>query len=122
MDEIVYTIIVAIIVAIIGAVIGWTKRAGWDTKFENIYIKYKLVFDVSGTLIKAYDEQLYNELAELLTKMKLAYESPEFTADEFNAIVKEGQDVIDRVEDLLARHRGETKPATTDSTTDTKTE
>ena len=108
MDEIIYTVIVAIIVAVISGVIGWTKRKGYDTKFENIYIKYKMVFEIAGALIKAYDEPLYNELNEALAKMKSAYESPEFTADQFNEIVKECQDVLNRVDELLNKHKGET--------------
>lgn len=110
MDEIIYTVIVAIIVALIGALIGWTKRKGYDTKFENIYIKYKMVFEIAGALIKAYDEALYNELNDALTKMRSAYESPEFTADQFNEIVKECQDVLNRVDELLNKHKGETVP------------
>ena len=108
MDEIIYTVIMAIIVALIGALIGWTKRKGYDTKFENIYIKYKMVFEIAGALIKTYDEALYNELNDALTKMKNAYESPEFTADQFNEIVKECQDVLNRVDELLNKHKGET--------------
>ena len=108
MDEIIYTVIVAIIVALIGALIGWTKRKGYDTKFENIYIKYKMVFEIAGALIRTYDEALYNELNDALTKMKNAYESPEFTADQFNEIVKECQDVLNRVDELLNKHKGET--------------
>lgn len=108
MDEIIYTVIVAIIVALIGALIGWTKRKGYDTKFENIYIRYKMVFEIAGALIRTYDEALYNELNEALTKMKNAYESPEFTADQFNEIVKECQDVLNRVDELLNKHKGET--------------
>lgn len=110
MDEIIYTVIVAIVVALIGALIGWTKRKGYDTKFENIYIRYKMVFEIAGALIKAYDEALYNELNDALTKMKNAYESPEFTADQFNEIVKECQDVLNRVDELLNKHKGETVP------------
>lgn len=102
MDEIIYTVIVAIIVAVIGGVIGWTKRQGYDEKFENIYIKYKLIFDVSGTIVQAIDAQLYQEMKEALAKMKEAYESPEFTVSQFNEIVKECQDVFDRVNELLA--------------------
>ena len=108
MDEIIYTVIMAIIVALIGALIGWTKRKGYDTKFENIYIKYKMVFEIAGALIRTYDEALYNELNDALTKMKNAYESPEFTADQFNEIVKECQDVLNRVDELLNKHKGET--------------
>ena len=108
MDEIIYTAIMAIIVALIGALIGWTKRKGYDTKFENIYIKYKMVFEIAGALVKTYDEALYNELKDALTKMRNAYESPEFTADQFNEIVKECQDVLNRVDELLNKHKGET--------------
>ena len=108
MDEIIYTVIMAIIVALIGALIGWTKRKGYDTKFENIYIKYKMVFEIAGALIRTYDEALFNELNDALTKMKNAYESPEFTADQFNEIVKECQDVLNRVDELLNKHKGET--------------
>lgn len=127
MDEIIYTVIVAIVVALIGALIGWTKRKGYDTKFENIYIRYKMVFEITGALIKAYDEPLYNELNDALTKMKNAYESPEFTADQFNEIVKECQDVLNRVDELLNKHKGETvsedvtEETVIEGTTDTPT-
>ena len=122
MDEIIYTVIVAIIVALIGALIGWTKRKGYDTKFENIYIKYKMVFEIAGALIRTYDEALYNELNDALTKMKNAYESPEFTADQFNEIVKECQDVLNRVDELLNKHKGETvtEDTTSEDTVDSE--
>ena len=122
MDEIIYTVIMAIIVALIGALIGWTKRKGYDTKFENIYIKYKMVFEIAGALVKTYDEALYNELNDALTKMKNAYESPEFTADQFNEIVKECQDVLNRVDELLNKHKGETvtEDTTSEDTVDSE--
>lgn len=51
--------------------------------------------------------------------MKEAYESPEFTNDMFDDIVKECQDVLDRIDELLAERRGEVSAETvTDDTAD----
>lgn len=97
--------IVAIVVAVIGYVVGLIKERQGNLLFEDTYMQYKLLFDVSGMVIKGIDEQLYMELEEAVAKMKEAYENPGFTTQAFNGIVKECKDVFDRAE-LLLKNRG----------------
>ena len=103
MNEQLLELIIAIIVAVIGYVIGIFKEKNYQIKFEDTYSKYKLIFDVSGTVIKAMDEKLYTEMEEAIAKMKEAYENPSFTPDAFASIVKECKDVFDRVQELLSK-------------------
>ena len=95
--------IVAIMVAIIGYVIGIIKDRQTNLNFEDKYVKYKLLFDVSGTVIKAMDNKLYTEMEEAIAKIKEAYESPTFTTQAFNSIIKECKDVFDRAQELLKK-------------------
>ena len=95
--------ITAIMVAIIGYVIGIIKDRQTNLNFEDKYVKYKLLFDVSGTVIKAMDNKLYTEMEEAIAKIKEAYESPTFTTQAFNSIIKECKDVFDRAQELLKK-------------------
>ena len=95
--------IVAIMVAIIGYVIGIIKDRQTNLNFEDKYVKYKLLFDVSGTVIKAMDNKLYTEMEEAIAKIKEAYESPTFTTQAFNSIIRECKDVFDRAQELLKK-------------------
>lgn len=95
--------IVAIMVAILGYVIGIIKDRQTNLNFEDKYVKYKLLFDVSGTVIKAMDNKLYTEMEEAIAKIKEAYESPTFTTQAFNSIIKECKDVFDRAQELLKK-------------------
>ena len=95
--------ITAIIVAILGYVIGIIKERQTNLNFEDKYVKYKLLFDVSGTVIKAMDNKLYTEMEEAIAKIKEAYESPTFTTQAFNSIIKECKDVFDRAQELLKK-------------------
>ena len=113
MDEIFYTLIVAVVCALISFVIGWTKRKGWDLKAEDLYSKYKLIFDISGNLVQTIDAQLYEEMKEAVEKMTEAYQSTSFTPDMFNEIVKECGDVFRRAQELIGNQG---------TTSETKTE
>lgn len=95
--------ITAIIVAILGYVIGIIKDRQTNLNFEDKYVRYKLLFDVSGTVIKAMDNKLYTEMEEAIAKIKEAYESPTFTTQAFNSIIKECKDVFDRAQELLKK-------------------
>lgn len=95
--------ITAIMVAIIGYIIGIIKDRQTNLNFEDKYVKYKLLFDVSGTVIKAMDNKLYTEMEEAIAKIKEAYESPTFTTQAFNSIIKECKDVFDRAQELLKK-------------------
>ena len=101
MNEQLLELITAIIVAVIGYVIGIVKERQYDLAIEDKYSKYKLVFDVSGAVIKTVDEKLYTEIEEAIAKMDEAYKSPTFTTAMFNSIVKESKDVFDRAQVLL---------------------
>ena len=90
-------------VAILGYVIGIIKDRQTNLNFEDKYVKYKLLFDVSGTVIKAMDNKLYTEMEEAIAKIKEAYESPTFTTQAFNSIIKECKDVFDRAQELLKK-------------------
>lgn len=103
MDSMLTEMIAAIVVAILGYVIGIIKDRQTNLNFEDKYARYKLLFDVSGTVIKAMDEKLYTEMEEAITKMKEAYESPTFTTQAFNSIIKECKDVFDRAQILLKK-------------------
>ena len=103
MNEQLLELIMAIIVAVIGYVIGIVKERQYDLAIEDIYSKYKLIFDISGTVIKMVDEKLYTEIEEAIAKMDEAYKSPTFTTAMFNQIVKESKDVFDRAEALLKK-------------------
>jgi len=103
MDELWTELLVAIITAVISVAITWSKREGYDIKFEDKYMKYKMIFDISGELVRALDEQLYDEMADCVKLMTKAYESTEFTPSMFNQIVKESKDVFDRVNVLLKK-------------------
>lgn len=94
-------LLVAVITALISVVITWTKKEQIDIAVEDKYAKYALVFQVSGELIRALDEKLYVEMDEALKKMRLAYQSPEFTTKMFQEIVKESKDVFDRANELI---------------------
>lgn len=119
MDEIVYTLIVAVVCAVVSFAIGWTKRKGWDLKAEDLYSKYKLLFDISGNLIQTIDPTLYQEMKEAVEKMTEAYQSTSFTPDMFNEIVKECKDVFDRAQTLLG-NRTETEESVTEPAETTK--
>ena len=95
--------ITAIMVAILGYAIGIIKDRQTNLNFEDKYVKYKLLFDVSGTVIKAMDNKLYTEMEEAIAKIKEAYESPTFTTQAFNSIIKECNDVFDRAQELLKK-------------------
>ena len=103
MSEQLLELIIAIIVAVIGYVIGIFKDRQYNIKVEDVYNKYKLLFDVSGAVIKTIDEKLYVEMEEAIAKMKEAYESTSFTTQAFNEIVKECKDVFDRAQILLKK-------------------
>ena len=89
--------------AILGYVIGIIKDRQTNLNFEDKYVRYKLLFDVSGTVIKAMDNKLYTEMEEAIAKIKEAYESPTFTTQAFNSIIKECKDVFDRAQELLKK-------------------
>ena len=76
--------IVAIMVAIIGYVIGIIKDRQTNLNFEDKYVKY-------------------TEMEEAIAKIKEAYESPTFTTQAFNSIIKECKDVFDRAQELLKK-------------------
>lgn len=103
MDEMLSEMIVAIVVAVIGYAIGIFKDRQYNLKVEDVYSKYKLFFDISGAMVKALDEKLYNEIEEAIKKMDEAYKSPTFTTQAFNEIVKECSDVFKRAQELLNR-------------------
>lgn len=105
MDSMLSEMIIAIVVAIIAYITGIVKDRQVNLNFEDKFSKYKLIFDVSGTVIKSLDEKLYVEMEEAITKMKEAYESPTFTTQSFNEIVKECQDVFDRAQELLKNRK-----------------
>ena len=92
-----------IMLAILGYVIGIIKDRQTNLNFEDKYVRYKLLFDVSGTVIKAMDNKLYTEMEEAIAKIKEAYESPTFTTQAFNSIIKECKDVFDRAQELLKK-------------------
>ena len=75
MSEQLLELIIAIIVAVIGYVIGIFKDRQYNLKVEDVYNKYKLLFDVSGAVIKTVDEKLYVEMEEAIAKMKEAQEA-----------------------------------------------
>lgn len=102
MDNLLVECIVAIVVAILGYIVGIFKDRQYELSIEDKYVKYKLIFDVSGAVVKTLDEKLYSEMEEAIVKMKQAYESPEFTTKMFQEIVKESTDVFDRVQELIA--------------------
>jgi len=89
MDEMFIEMITAIVVAVLGYVVGIIKDRQTNLKLEDTYVKYKMIFDVSGSVVKVIDEKLYREMDEAVAKMKEAYESPTFTTQAFNEIVKE---------------------------------
>lgn len=101
MDELWTELLVALLTAVISVAITWFRREAYDIKFEDLYSKYKMVFDVSGELVRALDEKLYEEMDDCVKKMKQAYESPEFTPSAFIGIVKECKDVFDRANELI---------------------
>ena len=103
MNEQLLELITAIIVAVIGYVIGIVKERQYDLAIEDKYSKYKLLFEVSGAVIKTVDEKLYVEIEEAIAKMDEAYKSPTFTTAAFNSIVKECKDVFDRAQILLKK-------------------
>lgn len=105
MDELLSEMIVAVVVAVLGYVIGYMKERQINNKIEDTYVKYKLFFDVSGSVLKTVDEPLYKEVEEAITKMKTAYESDSFTIQAFNEIVKECADVFNRAQTLI-KNRG----------------
>lgn len=92
-----------IMLAILGYVIGIIKDRQTNLNFEDKYVRYKLLFDVSGTVIKSMDNKLYTEMEEAIAKIKEAYESPTFTTQAFNSIIKECKDVFDRAQELLKK-------------------
>ena len=97
--------LVALVTAIISAVLTWVRKNAYDIKFEDLYVKYSMMFQVSGELVKSIDEKLYKEMEDCVKKLTLAYQSPEFTTAMFNSLVKEAQEVFDYVDDLL-KNRG----------------
>ena len=103
MDSMLVELITAIVVAVIGYVVGIVKERQYDLAIEDTYSKYKLIFDISGTVIKMVDEKLYTEIEEAIAKMDEAYKSPTFTTAMFNQIVKESKDVFDRAQILLKK-------------------
>lgn len=105
MDDLIVELVTSVVVAILAFVVGIFKERQYDLKMEDIYVKNKLFFDVSGMVVKAIDEKLYNEMDEAVKRMKEAYESPTFTTAAFNSIVKECKDVFDRAQ-VLIKSRG----------------
>ena len=101
MDELLVEMVTAIVVAILGYIVGIIKERQYDLKIEDLYVKYKMIFDISGDIIHALDEKLYVEMEEAIAMMKEAYESPTMSTAMFNKIVKESKDVFDRVNVLL---------------------
>ena len=101
MDSALIECVTGIIVAVVGYVIGVIKERQYDLAIEDRYSKYKLIFDVSGSVLKVMDEKLYIEIEEAIAKMDEAYKSPTFTTAMFNQIVKESKDVFDRAQELL---------------------
>ena len=101
MDSTLMECVTAIVVAVIGYVIGIIKERQYDLALEDRYSKYKLIFDVSGSVLKVMDEKLYTEIEEAIAKMDEAYKSPTFTTAMFNQIVRESKDVFDRAQELL---------------------
>ncbi|MBR4846071.1 MAG: hypothetical protein IKU98_06590 [Bacteroidaceae bacterium] len=105
MEDLIVELVTSVVVAVLAFVVGIFRERQYDIKMEDVYVKNKLFFDVSGMVVKALDEKLYNEMEEAITKMKVAYESPTFTTASFNAIVKECKDVFDRAQ-VLIKSRG----------------
>lgn len=105
MEHLLTEMIVAIVVAVIGYVVGLMKERQTNLKIEDAYAKYKLFFDVCGNVIKTIDADLYRELDEAITRMRVAYESEAFTVQAFNEIVKECADVFARAQ-ILIKNRG----------------
>lgn len=103
MDELLIEMVTAIVVAVLGYIIGIFKDRQTNLKIEDTYIKYKLIFDVSGAVIRTMDEKLYVEMEEAIAKMKEAYESPAMTTAMFNEIVRECKDVFNRAQELLKK-------------------
>ena len=101
MEDLWTELLIAIISAVVSVFIGWFKRSDYDVKCEDLYAKYAMVFQVSGELVRALDEKLYVEMEDCIKKLTLAYQSPEFTPNMFNQIVKESKDVFDRVNELI---------------------
>lgn len=101
MDEMIYALIIGIACVVIGTAITWTKKKGYDDKVTDLYEKYRIVFTLSGALIKSVDEKLYNEMEEAINKMTEAYNSPNFTPSMLEDIIKECQDVFDRVQEII---------------------
>lgn len=97
--------LVALITAAISAILTWMRKNAHDIKFEDMYVKYSMMFQVSGELVKSIDEKLYKEMEDCVKKLTLAYQSPEFTTSMFNSLVKEAQELFDYIEDLL-KNRG----------------
>lgn len=105
MEDLIVELVTSIVVAVLAFIVGMFKERQYDIKMEDAYVKNKLLFDVSGTVVKAVDEKLYNEMEDAIKKMKEAYESPMFTTASFNTIVKECKDVFDRAQ-VLIKSRG----------------
>lgn len=105
MEDLIVELVTSIVVAVLAFIVGMFKERQYDIKMEDAYVKNKLLFDVSGMVIKALDEKLYNEMEDSVKKMQEAYESPKFTNKAFQEIVKECKDVFDRAQ-LLIKSRG----------------
>lgn len=103
MNEMLAELIVAIITAVIGYIIGIFKDRQYNLKVEGIYSKYKLLFKVSGAMLRVKDEQLYHEVEEAIERMQTAYQDESFTTKDFNEIVLECKDVFDRAQVVLNR-------------------
>ena len=105
MDAMLSELIVAVITALIGYIVGKFKERQYNLKVEDLYCKYKLLFDISGSVLQTMDAKLYTELEEAISRMKAAYESESFTTQAFNEIVLECKDVFDRAQVVL-KNRG----------------
>lgn len=101
MQEIITEIALAVGAGVAAYFVGIFKDRQYNLKIEDLYSKYKLLFNVSGALIKTLDEKLYVEMEQAITKMQTAYTSEGFTTKSFNQIVKECADVFNRAEELL---------------------
>ena len=101
MNDVLMDILYVVVTAIVSVAVTWIKRESYDIQFEDKYCKYLMIFELSGGLVKMWDEKLYEEMAECVRLMKKAYTSPEFTPSAFNKIVKESKDVFDRVQELM---------------------
>ncbi len=96
------TVIPAIVVFVISILIGWFGKSGWDSIIMGKYATFKNMFINFGPAIKAFDEQLYTDLENVINTLDAAFADNAITMAEFNAILKTFKPFITRIEVVIA--------------------